>query len=104
MPFTSLCAAACLGSTFIPQTTSFAIVVGRRRRSAVSRGDKRYDADCLHELTKDAAIWYVHEHTGCEPAEMSAEELGGGVSNRVVLVEGPGIRWVLKQALANLRV
>ena len=33
-----------------------------------------------------------------------ARTLGGGVSNDVVLVEGGGQRWVLKQALPRLRV
>ncbi len=32
------------------------------------------------------------------------ESLGGGVSNHVVLVNGPSIRWVFKQALGQLRV
>lgn len=39
-----------------------------------------------------------------DPAALSIRELGGGVSNFVLLVEGPGIRWVAKQSLGKLRV
>jgi len=39
-----------------------------------------------------------------DPAALSIQELGGGVSNLVSLVEGPGIRWVVKQSLGKLRV
>jgi len=39
-----------------------------------------------------------------DPASLSIRELGGGVSNCVCLVEGPGIRWVAKQSLGKLRV
>ena len=39
-----------------------------------------------------------------DPAGLSIRELGGGVSNFVLLVEGPGIRWVAKQSLGKLRV
>ncbi len=39
-----------------------------------------------------------------DPAALSIRELGGGVSNFVSLVEGPGIRWVAKQSLGKLRV
>lgn len=38
------------------------------------------------------------------PAALSIRELGGGVSNFVSLVEGPGVRWVAKQSLGRLRV
>src|SRR5579883_622598 len=37
-------------------------------------------------------------------AALSIHELGGGVSNIVALIEGPGIRWVVKQSLGKLRV
>jgi 5-methylthioribose kinase len=39
-----------------------------------------------------------------DPAALAIRELGGGVSNFVSLVEGPGIRWVAKQSLGKLRV
>lgn len=39
-----------------------------------------------------------------DPAALSIRELGGGVSNFVSLVEGPGVRWVAKQSLGKLRV
>src|SRR5574340_1529008 len=39
-----------------------------------------------------------------DSAALSIRELGGGVSNFVLLVEGPGIRWVAKQSLGKLRV
>lgn len=39
-----------------------------------------------------------------DPAALSIRELGGGVSNLVLLVEGPGVRWVAKQSLGKLRV
>lgn len=39
-----------------------------------------------------------------DPSALSIRELGGGVSNLVSLIEGPGIRWVAKQSLGKLRV
>ena len=39
-----------------------------------------------------------------DPAALTIRELGGGVSNIVSLIEGPGIRWVAKQSLGKLRV
>ena len=39
-----------------------------------------------------------------DPAALTIRELGGGVSNFVLLIEGPGIRWVAKQSLGKLRV
>ncbi len=39
-----------------------------------------------------------------DPAALTIRELGGGVSNLVSLIEGPGIRWVAKQSLGKLRV
>ena len=37
-------------------------------------------------------------------APVAVRELGGGVSNTVLLVEEPGRRYILKQALGRLRV
>jgi 5-methylthioribose kinase len=39
-----------------------------------------------------------------DPGLLTAVSLGGGVSNNVVLVEGPDLRLVLKQSLPKLRV
>jgi aminoglycoside phosphotransferase (APT) family kinase protein len=39
-----------------------------------------------------------------DPAALSIRELGGGVSNFVSMIEGPGICWVAKQSLGKLRV
>ena len=40
----------------------------------------------------------------CDPSQLLIRELGGGVSNVVLLVEGPQGRWVAKQSLGKLRV
>jgi aminoglycoside phosphotransferase (APT) family kinase protein len=48
--------------------------------------------------------YLVERGLASDPAELSIRELGGGVSNFVSLVEGPGIRWVAKQSLGKLRV
>jgi len=57
------------------------------------------------ELTPETLGAYLAE---CglvdDPSALSIRELGGGVSNFVSLVEGPGIRWVAKQSLGRLRV
>ncbi len=48
---------------------------------------------------------YLREHELLEPAsEIQIRELGGGVSNIVLLVEADGVRWVAKQSLGKLRV
>ncbi len=54
----------------------------------------------------DQLIAYLRESGRIEPEETPAcTTLAGGVSNRTVLVERPGGEaWVLKQALAKLRV
>ena len=39
-----------------------------------------------------------------DPSELTIQELGGGVSNVVLLIEGPQGRWVAKQSLGKLRV
>jgi aminoglycoside phosphotransferase (APT) family kinase protein len=48
--------------------------------------------------------YLVERGLASDPAALSIRELGGGVSNFVSLVEGPGIRWVAKQSLGKLRV
>jgi 5-methylthioribose kinase len=48
--------------------------------------------------------YLVERGLAADPAALSIRELGGGVSNFVSLVEGPGIRWVAKQSLGKLRV
>ncbi|HXH48297.1 MAG TPA: aminoglycoside phosphotransferase family protein [Terriglobia bacterium] len=56
-------------------------------------------------LTPETLGAYLVEHgLASDPAGLSIRELGGGVSNFVSLVEGPGIRWVAKQSLGKLRV
>jgi 5-methylthioribose kinase len=56
-------------------------------------------------LTPETLGAYLAEHgLASDPDELSIRELGGGVSNFVSLVEGPGIRWVAKQSLVKLRV
>jgi tRNA A-37 threonylcarbamoyl transferase component Bud32 len=50
----------------------------------------------------NAAVWLIRHG---EPAGTARfEELGGGVSNKVILVEAPRYRAVLKQSLGKLRV
>ena len=56
------------------------------------------------ELDADAAIRYIAQRKGLAPAEIRAFELGGGVSNHVILVEAPESTLVLKQSLPKLRV
>lgn len=54
------------------------------------------------ELSADNAIDWLRRHN--LPTEnVTFTELGGGVSNKVVLAEGRGFRAVLKQSLAQLR-
>lgn len=54
------------------------------------------------ELTVDNCPRYLAERA--ESGPLAVCELGGGVSNRVLLVEGPGRRFILKQSLGRLRV
>ena len=56
-------------------------------------------------LTPETVGAYLAERgLASDPAGLSIRELGGGVSNFVSLIEGPGIRWVAKQSLGKLRV
>jgi 5-methylthioribose kinase len=57
----------------------------------------------LEELTQKNAAGYL-ERRGIRLATPRISELGGGVSNTVLLVESDAGRLVLKQALAKLRV
>jgi 5-methylthioribose kinase len=54
--------------------------------------------------SKTLGAYLVERGLASDPAALSIRELGGGVSNFVSLVEGPGIRWVAKQSLGKLRV
>ena len=59
------------------------------------------------ELTAANCAGYLagrDEIGGADPREVKVRELGGGVSNRVLLVEAPGNRFILKQSLGKLRV
>lgn len=56
-----------------------------------------------YELTVSSAPSYLASR-GFDPASLKISELAGGVSNIVLLVEHPGGRLVLKQALPQLRV
>ncbi len=61
----------------------------------------------MRELTPlNAADWAANlpRNTGLPPEPSRSEELGGGVSNKVILTEGPHGRAVLKQSLGKLRV
>jgi len=49
-------------------------------------------------------VYLVERGLAGDPAALTVRELGGGVSNIVSLIEGPGIRWVAKQSLGKLRV
>jgi 5-methylthioribose kinase len=61
-------------------------------------------ASVRHEMDARGAAEYVAERLGVAPESVAAKDLGGGVSNHVVLVEAPGQRFVLKQSLGQLRV
>ncbi|MBI1898069.1 MAG: phosphotransferase [Acidobacteria bacterium] len=56
------------------------------------------------ELTAATAPEYLREARGIDPSTVRVTELGGGVSNTVLLVESGHSRFVLKQALDRLRV
>lgn len=75
--------------------------VYRFRQRPRPAGAVRYDDPLLH-LSPATAPAYLKARGLPEPD--SIRELGGGVSNTVLLVESAGSRIVLKQALAKLRV
>jgi len=54
------------------------------------------------ELTPETAPEWLRRNGLPEAVQFT--ELGGGVSNRVILAEGPKLRTVLKQSLGKLRV
>ena len=56
------------------------------------------------ELTAENCAAYLAARGELQADLLTVRELGGGVSNTVLLVEGPGRRFVLKQALGRLRV
>lgn len=56
----------------------------------------------VSELSADNAAEWLSRH-GLPFASLQFTELGGGISNKVVLAEGPGFRAVLKQSLGQLR-
>jgi 5-methylthioribose kinase len=56
------------------------------------------------ELTPETCLAYLAGRGEPASDRLHVRELGGGVSNRVLLVEGPADRLVLKQALDKLRV
>lgn len=56
-------------------------------------------------LTSETLAAYLGEQgLAGDPAALTIRELGGGVSNNVFMIEGPGVRWVAKQSLGKLRV
>jgi hypothetical protein len=57
----------------------------------------------LFDLQSDNAAEYLHSR-GITGEAARITELGGGVSNTVLLVEAGDQRFVLKQALGKLRV
>jgi len=56
------------------------------------------ESNCLNYLTRRGAL------SDAELSNVCVKELGGGVSNRVLLVEAPGKRFILKQSLGKLLV
>ncbi|HVY91678.1 MAG TPA: phosphotransferase [Bryobacteraceae bacterium] len=56
----------------------------------------------VFELSVENAAEWLRSHSfPCEGARFT--ELGGGISNKVILAEAPGFRAVLKQSLGQLR-
>lgn len=59
----------------------------------------------MFELTPATALPYLEETRGLDPSRLSVTELGGGVSNTVLLIQPAAApAFVLKQALGKLRV
>jgi 5-methylthioribose kinase len=58
----------------------------------------------LVELSGPDAAAYISRREDVAPHQVHLSELGGGVSNHVLLVETPVRRYIVKQALARLRV
>lgn len=56
----------------------------------------------VSELSSGNAAEWLSRH-GLPSANLRFSELGGGISNKVVLAEGPQLRAVLKQSLGQLR-
>jgi 5-methylthioribose kinase len=55
------------------------------------------------ELTAETTPNWLKKH-GLSRLGSNCTELGGGVSNQVILIEAPGFRTVVKQSLGKLRV
>lgn len=58
----------------------------------------------MFDLASPAARGYLAEQLHTSQSSLTITELGGGVSNHVLLVEAPEFRCVVKQALGKLRV
>lgn len=56
----------------------------------------------MPELSAENAAEWLSRH-GLPTVDVRFTELGGGISNKVIGADGPGIRLVLKQALGRLR-
>jgi 5-methylthioribose kinase len=56
------------------------------------------------ELDGPEARAYLAAREGCAEQDLRITALGGGVSNHVLLVEGPARRYIVKQSLEKLRV
>lgn len=65
--------------------------------------ERRQPHDPL-ELTAENAVEYLRRRPEYASAPLDCRALGGGVSNMVILVETPDERFVVKQALPQLRV
>lgn len=58
----------------------------------------------MFELNSLNAAEYLQKHQRIDQRDLKVRELGGGVSNTVLLIEGRDVRLVLKQSLGKLRV
>jgi aminoglycoside phosphotransferase (APT) family kinase protein len=72
---------------------------GKRLTNSAGRYNLR-----LLDLALPGAHSYLARRLGVDETAIHTRELGGGVSNTVVLVEAPGLRCVAKQSLDKLRV
>ena len=56
------------------------------------------------ELKADNCAGYLASRGEANPRRLSIRELGGGVSNKIFLIDNGGQRFILKQALGRLQV